>query len=298
MKRWARYGKDRLYVSTVDGEKIGFCDLLTDQATLQRTDLTAEFHEAIRAHQGVQGSPEVTEPPIRPVEAITEPLTASSEPDCAVTVEWTDLAVNRPGQGVRAEAQSLLADMKSQSKVGTFLKRAFDVRTDERAFRVGAAGEEAVGARLERLTKHGWHVLHSIPVGSRGSDIDHLLIGPSGVFPVNTKRHPQGKVWVGERAILVNGQKTDYLRNSRYEAERVRKAVMRTTGLEVHVLPVLVFLTGTVIPQVTIKKRPEDVLVLDRMDLPGFFKRGAQRLTPEQVEKVYEMARRSTTWTT
>ena len=80
---------DRLYVSTVDGEQVGFFDLLTGQATLQRTDLTVEFHEAIRAHQGVQVSPQVTEPPIRPAGAIAEPPTASFEPDYAVTVEWT-----------------------------------------------------------------------------------------------------------------------------------------------------------------------------------------------------------------
>ncbi|MGI8535483.1 MAG: nuclease-related domain-containing protein [Mycobacteriales bacterium] len=223
--------------------------------------------------------------------AHTAPLALPSGP------EWTDLALNRPGQGVRAQAASLLADMKAQSKVGTFLKRAFDTKTDERAFRVGAGGEESVGARLERLTKQGWYVLHSIPVGSRGSDIDHLVITKGGVYPVNTKRHPGGKVWVGERAILVNGQKTDYLRNSRYEGERVRKALLAHSGVEVPVRAVLVFLTGTVLPQVTIKQMPGDVLVLDRMDVPGAFKRAPERLTPEMIEQVYEVARRSTTWT-
>jgi len=57
---------------------------------------------------------------------------------------------------------------------------------------------------------------------------------------------------------------------------------------------VLVFLTGTVVPQVTIKQMPT-VLVLDRMDLPGVFKRHPEQLTPDMVEKVYEIARRSTT---
>lgn len=60
---------------------------------------------------------------------------------------------------------------------------------------------------------------------------------------------------------------------------------------------VLVILTGTVIPQVTIKQMPEDVVVLDRMDVPGVFKRASQRLTEEQVAAVYEQARRSTLWT-
>jgi hypothetical protein len=119
-----------------------------------------------------------------------------------------------------------------------------------------------VGARLDRLTKHGFRVLHSIPVGKGKSDIDHLVIAKGGVYPVNTKRHPGGNVWVGEKVILVNGQRTDYLRNSRYEAERVRKVLLAHLGVEVPVRAVLVFLTGTVVPQVTIKQMP-DVLVLD-----------------------------------
>lgn len=294
-KRWTRYGKDRLYVETSTGEKVGWLDLVTGTTTLDREDLVDSFREAVRGHQSPPTAAAVPESSDR---AATPPSGPENAPgECATTDCWTDLALNRPGQGVRAEAESLLEDMRAQSRVGTFLKRAFDVRTDERAFRVGADGEEAVGARLDRLVKHGARVLHSIPVGQRGSDIDHLVISKGGVYPVNTKRHPGATIWVGERAILVNGQRTDYLRNSRYEAERVRKVLLAHLGVEVPVRAVLVFLTGTVVPQVTIKQMPEDVLVLDRMDLPGAFKRAPERLTPEMIERVFQVARRSTTWT-
>lgn len=298
VKRWTRYGKDRLYVSTSEGERIGWLDLLTGESTIERCDLSKQFHDAVRAHQAGQehmpATPTSTEAPRPP----TSPQKPAAESDYAATADWTDLALNKPGQGVRAEAESLLADMKAQSKVGTFLKRALDAKTDERAFRVGADGEEAVGARLDRLTKHGGRVLHSIPVGKGKSDIDHLVITKGGVYPVNTKRHPGGTVWVGEHQIRVNGQPTNYIRNSRFEAERVRKTLLSHLAVEVPVKAVLVFLTGTVIPQVTIKQMPEDVLILDRMDLPGAFKRAPERISPEMIEQVYEIARRSTTWTT
>lgn len=58
----------------------------------------------------------------------------------------------------------------------------------------------------------------------------------------------------------------------------------------------LVILTGTVIPQVTIKQMPDDVLVLDRMDVPRVFRKAPQRLTQDQVEQVYDRARRSASW--
>jgi len=47
VKRWTRYGKDRLYVETGTGEKVGFFDLLTGQSTVERPDLTVAFHEAV-----------------------------------------------------------------------------------------------------------------------------------------------------------------------------------------------------------------------------------------------------------
>ena len=31
-----------------------------------------------------------------------------------------------------------------------------------------------------------WHVIHSVP-SEKGADIDHVVIGPAGVFTLNTK---------------------------------------------------------------------------------------------------------------
>jgi hypothetical protein len=279
---WKKYGHDRVYVATTGGVKLGFLDKGTGELRLE----DESWRPAVELVLGLAPQSSVDAGAPDPAVSVPEQVDA----------RWHDLALNRPGQAVRAEAEALLAQMKDRSKVRTFLARAVDAKTDERAFRVGADGEEAVGPRLERLVKRGWHVLHSIPVGERGSDIDHLLIGPGGLYTINTKNHPGKTIWVGEHAILVSGQKTPYLRNSRYEAERVRKAMLRELGEELPVRAVLVLLTGTLIPRVTIKKRPEDVLVLDRMDVPGAFKRAPQRLTPEAVERVYDVARRSTTW--
>jgi len=83
--------------------------------------------------------------------------------------------------------------------VRTFVARVFGVHTEERAWRVGAVGEEKVADRLAKLVTKDprWRVLHAIPVGERGSDIDHLAIGPAGVFTINAKYHAGAKIWVG-----------------------------------------------------------------------------------------------------
>jgi hypothetical protein len=65
----------------------------------------------------------------------------------------------------------------------------------------------------------------------------------------------------------------------------------------VHAKAVLVFTTATLVPDVTVTSRPEDVGVLDRMDVPRAFKKADRKLSPDQVEQIYSWARRSTTWT-
>lgn len=58
----------------------------------------------------------------------------------------------------------------------------------------------------------------------------------------------------------------------------------------------VVVLTGAIIPEVNIKQMPDDVMVLDRMDVPRWFKRRPAVLSQEQAEAVYAVARRSDTW--
>jgi len=308
--RWQRYGKDRLYVNGSDGQRVGWVDLLTGARTVADGECEQAFTDAVSNWYCGAATPtrdedrsiDVTPPP-DPVQeeirgaALATRLTADAAAPPLPPASWHDLATHVPGQAAREQAIRELATMRERTKVGAFLARAFDMKTDERAWRVGANGEETVGSRLEKLTKHGWHVLHAVPVGKRGSDIDHVVISAGGVYTLNTKNHPGGRVWVGSRAIRVNGQPVTYLRNSQYEGQRAERLLSEAAGFPVPVRPVLVFLTGSLIPNVTIKQRPEAVLILDRMDIPGAFKRAPRRISPEQVDAIFDVARRCTTWT-
>jgi hypothetical protein len=287
VQRWRKYGKDRLYVSDAAGQRVGWVDLLTGERHLERVELADAFAAAVESHGG--GAPA----------AVTSDVGTVPEQRIAPAAEpaWDDLATRRPGEGVRAEAQAQLAAAREAAPVLTFARRLLNVHTDERAFRVGADGEEAVGPRLEKLRDRGWHVLHSVPVGKGHADIDHILIGPGGVYTINTKNHPGKSVWVSRHTIMVDGRKRDYLRKSRGEAERAARFLSAPFGGPVLVRAVLVILTGTLIPDITIKQMPDDVSVLDRTDVPGVFKRARPRLQPDEVERLFEIARRSTTWT-
>lgn len=294
--RWTRYGKDRLYVSTADGRRVGWPDLQTGATTVELPEFAAVMTVVVSAHPACAGA-HAQETPTTAPSSFAAP-TPSAAP--AVPIEpmatWVDLAANRPGQAAREQADAELAAMRDRTKVGAFLARALDVKTDERAWRVGAKGEASIGAKLDKLTKHGWYVLHAVPVGQGTSDIDHVVIGPGGVYTVNTKNHPGKRVWVGKHAIKVDGFSVPYLRNSRFEASRAQRLLTARVGWPVFVKPVLIFLTGTLVPDVTIKQQPDDVHVLDRVDVPGAFSRAPERLQPHEIDAIHGIARRSTTW--
>ena len=58
----------------------------------------------------------------------------------------------------------------------------------------GAMAEEEVGALLESLPHESWRIVHDVSLG-RGN-VDHIAIGPPGLFTIETKSHP-GPVRVG-----------------------------------------------------------------------------------------------------
>jgi hypothetical protein len=198
-----------------------------------------------------------------------------------------DLAANKPGQAAREQALAL----KEAAPVNTFIARVLNVQTEERAWRRGADGEEEVAKRLEKLGPE-WRVIHAVPVGHKGSDIDHLVIGPPGVFTLNTKNHAGNKVWVAERTFMVNGQRVPHLRNSRFEGERASKLLSAACGFELRAEPVIVVMCA----DITIKAQPPDVHVVKRKAIAKWLPSRPPVLTPEGVEIVYEQARRIETW--
>ncbi len=315
---WRRYGKNRTYLAHEDGTALGWIDNLTGEVHTE-SDVAGAHIAAWVAGEAVAATetdfaetfaveteadePELSESaqPLEPEPGpdVVKPL-VESEIDAAAEPEpaqdWEDLALRRPGQAVREQAKAELSNMWQESKFKTVLRVAFDTHTDERAWRMGAAGEEAIGTRLEKLAEHGWRVLHSVPVGENGSDIDHLVIGPGGVWTINAKNHRGKKIWVAPRQIRVDGHTVPYIRNSEFEANRVRKILTKHLGWEPYVRPALVFMTGTLVPEVTIKGKPEHVDILDRMDVARRLKREPVRMSADQVDEVFEIARRSTTW--
>jgi hypothetical protein len=102
-------------------------------------------------------------------------------------------------------------------------------------------------------------------------------------------------VWVGEYGLTIGGKPVDYLRKSRHEATRAGRLLHRATGLEVPVQSAIVFVGAR---QVTVRRGgPADVAVLPN---PRALRRWLCKQPPvlrtDQVEAIYEAARRPASW--
>ncbi len=156
----------------------------------------------------------------------------------------------------------------------------------------GALGELHVGQLLAKLPP-GWHVLHAVPVGKGDADIDHVVIGPGGVFTVNTKNHSGQKVWVAGRTLMVNGQKQPHLRNAEHEAQRAGRLLSAASGSPVTVTPVIVVVDPAAL---TLREQPPTVVVLTSRQLTRWLKKRPVVLAAAQVATLLDVAADPSTW--
>ncbi|MEU1482309.1 NERD domain-containing protein [Streptomyces sp. NPDC005752] len=199
----------------------------------------------------------------------------------------SDLASRRPGAGLREQL--------GESGTGALVRVATGAlrrHRDADPRRVALAGERRVGAELKRLTRHGWRVLHSVPLPD-GTEIGHLLIGPGGVFAVCTEHHPGASARIEDGTLRIDdGAPQPYELDGRPGARRARAALEAYCAFDVPVQTVLVFTGVTALevastPAGTRVCRERQVSVL--APLTGVF-------TPTQVERVYDVARNREAW--
>lgn len=201
------------------------------------------------------------------------------------------LRLRAPASSVIAEALRIQSSAPARTRAQRFFGRS-PLSVESRPWYLGALGELEVAHSLDQLGP-GWMALHAVPVGTAGSDVDHIVIGPGGVFTINSKFHEGGNVWVASRRLLVNGQRTDHLRNAEYEARRVSKLLTQAARHPVDVTPVIAIVAAR---RLTIRERPERVIVLSAVRLPHWLQSRAAVLAADDVAELSHVAAASTTW--
>lgn len=161
------------------------------------------------------------------------------------------------------------------------------LKSEAKSWYQGYVGEVLVGEKLNSLKTQGYIVLHAVPVGKQGSDIDHIVITPKGhIYVINTKHHSSKSVWVSKNRITVDGQKTDYVRNSQYEAKRIAKRLNRP---EENVTAILAFVNVKGITKTADSKENNIIIATENNVIKTIIKDETNReyLSPILEETVY-----------
>ena len=116
-----------------------------------------------------------------------------------------------------------------------------------RSLRLGLDGELATGEELNQLLTEGFRVYHDFP--AEGFNIDHVVIGPTGVFAVETKARAKPTTGDGKRdaTVVFDGQHLQFpwgaedhcLEQANRQAQWLQKWLRQAVGEAVPVQPVL-----------------------------------------------------------
>lgn len=165
----------------------------------------------------------------------------------------------------------------------------------ERAgYYLGWFGERLVAEKLRPLQRAGYHVFHDVPgeAGKDGFNIDHVVVGPTGVAVVEVKTRRKGAArpgrkehevtFDGSKLIWPWGQDRKSVTQTVNEADWIRKWVFQCTGLEVTPKPILA------IPGWFVRESPSPML---RVINPDYVTdvvvgSGEKVLEPEQVDLI------------
>jgi len=154
------------------------------------------------------------------------------------------------------------------------------------AWRRGAAGERRTARLLAVLERHGWAVLHDLAVPRSQANIVHLVIGPGGVFVIDSKQYrgrlqldPSGRLWYGRYPLAPT------LCTVSFEADQAAQ-VLPDPG--VAVVPI-VAVHGAQVPWG--KVVVEGVPVVPAKRLPSMLRQLPAVLEPERVAALAHQAR-------
>jgi Nuclease-related domain len=157
---------------------------------------------------------------------------------------------------------------------------------DAVAWRRGAAGERRTARLLGLLERHGWEVLHDLAVPGSRANLDHLVIGPGGVFVIDSKLYRgrlqldgAGRLWHGRHPLA------PALGAVSFEADAAAQVLTDPDGV---VVPIVV-VHGAQIPwgKVVVQGVP----VVPARRLPSMLRQLPAVLGPERVAILADQAR-------
>ena len=144
-----------------------------------------------------QGPHEAATPANSVQVARVEPVAAPELPvDVSATVESGRAGASAIAEFERRSAKREATIRARHPKLGGLILALSDDPSTTRVWKTGGIGEQKVGAALDGLGGDGVFVLHDRKIPGSRANIDHIAVGPAGIFVIDAKRYVEAKVEV------------------------------------------------------------------------------------------------------
>ncbi len=190
------------------------------------------------------------------------------------------------------ECLRIQSDARPQSRLAR-LFGANPLTPGARSWYRDAVGEIRNAKELKNLGE-GFTLLHCAPTGDDNTEVDHLVIGPSGIFTVTTRNHSGYRILVADDVLTVNTRRTNHIRDARFEAARAAKLLDPEASGKVTVVPLIAIVDPRSLAFGP--TRPADVVVVASSQLARTITRRKGVLEPAQISDLVSRAVRGGTW--
>jgi len=157
------------------------------------------------------------------------------------------------------------------------------------AHRLGFSGERLVATYLDELRDDGYKVFHDYPL--ERSNVDHVVVGPTGVFAIETKTRtkrsgPNGDsdykvAFDGQQLVFPKWKDGDSPEQAKRQAEMLSDALHRRLGHRIDVAPVLAVPGWYVTEKVKTNLR-----VLNPKLIPAMIRSAEDSLSKDEIRNI------------
>ncbi|WP_328815200.1 nuclease-related domain-containing protein [Nonomuraea cypriaca] len=158
------------------------------------------------------------------------------------------------------------------------------------AWRRSSVAERRTEAQLRRLERSGYRTLHARAIPGTEAQIDHLVVGPTGVYAVDSekwdKRLPV-RVQMGKKLFHGPFDMKARISEAKLEASQASELITKSFGREVAVVPSLA-IYGPPVPWKVMTIRGVDVYQGDRAR--RWITKRERALTDGEIDRLYDIA--------
>jgi hypothetical protein len=194
------------------------------------------------------------------------------------------LAIAIVGVAVLILAGPLYAAIVLMLDLILMMSALFAMPNSVTAWQTGAAGEVKTGLLLEPLEAEGFRILHDRKIPRSRANIDHIVIGPPGIFVVETKSYSGSLQIRGDEVFVAGRRKNAWVDEVGREAAAVVGVLAEELAAHGWTVTPVIVVHRADLPW--FKSRVRGVLVVSGKDLVSRLRKAAPVLTPGDVERL------------